>query len=119
MIDEWNEMKARHEEEIAGYLQRLADQGYSRSQAAQLLNKNTSSISHLVKKYELNWPIRLSGHGRKGYTPEDYRKLATAGMSKVETARELGVHVNSVDAMAKAHKIKFRDGRSRNSVGRF
>mgnify|MGYP001824448430 CR=1 FL=1 len=112
MIDEWNEMKARHEEEIAGYLQRLADQGISRSQAAQLLGKNTSSISHLVKKYELNWPIRLSGHGRMGYTPEDYRKLAKAGMSKAETARELGVHVNSVDAMAKAHKIKFRDGRT-------
>lgn len=119
MIQEWNEMKARHEEEIAGYLQRMADHGYSRSQAAQLLGKNTTSISHLVKKYELNWPIRLSGHGRKGYTPEDYRKLAKDGMSKAEAARELGVHVNSVDAMAKAHKIKFRDGRSSNSVGRF
>ena len=112
MINEWIEMKTRHEKEIAGYLQRMADQGYSRSQAAQLLGKNTSSISYLVKKYELNWPIRLSGHGRKGYTPEDYRKLAKAGMSKAETARELGVHVNSVDAMAKAHKIKFRDGRT-------
>ena len=111
MINEWNEMKARHEQEIAGYLQRLADQGYSRSQAAQLLGKNTSSISHLVKKYELNWPIRLSGHGRKGFSPELYRKLAEAGMSKAETARELGVHVNSVDHMAKHHKINFRDGR--------
>ena len=46
MIKEWNEIKARHEQEIAGYLQRMADQGFSRSQAAQLLGKNTSSISH-------------------------------------------------------------------------
>lgn len=115
MIDEWNEMKARHEEEIAGYLQRLADQGISRSQAAQLLGKNTSSISHLVKKYELNWPIRLSGHGRKGYTSEDYRKLSDAGFSKAEAARELGVHVNSVDVMAKTYKLKFRDGRSKQT----
>ena len=53
MINEWNEMKARHEQEIAEYLQRMADQGYSRSQAAQLLGKNTSTISHLVKKYNL------------------------------------------------------------------
>lgn len=119
MINEWFDMKARHEQEIAEYLQRMADHGYSRSQAAQLLGKNTTSISNLVKKYELNWPIRLSGHGRKGYTPEDYRKLAKAGMSKAETAREMGVHVNSVDQMAKAHKIKFRDGRSSNSAGRF
>jgi transcriptional regulator with GAF, ATPase, and Fis domain len=111
MIDEWFEMKTRHEEEIAEFLQRMADQGYSRSQAAQLLNKNTSSISYMVKKHELNWPIRLSGHGRKGYTPEDYRELAEAGCSKAEAALELGVHRNTVDEMAKAHKIKFRDGR--------
>lgn len=111
MINEWNEMKARHEKEIAGYLQRMADQGLSRSQAAQLLNKNTSSISNLVQKYNLNWPIRLSGHGRKGYTQEDYRKLADAGFSKVEAARELGVHVNSVDEMARVYKLNFRDGR--------
>lgn len=113
MIKEWNEMKARHEQEIAGYLQRMADQGYSRSQAAQLLGKNTSSISHYVKRYSLNWPIRLSGHGRKGYSQEDYRKLAEAGFSKAEAARELGVHVNSVDEMAKTYKLKFRDGRSK------
>lgn len=115
MIKEWNEIKARHEQEIAGYLQRMADQGFSRSQAAQLLGKNTSSISHLVKKYELNWPIRLSGHGRKGYSQEDYRKLAEAGFSKAEAARELGVHVNSVDEMAKTYKLKFRDGRSKQT----
>lgn len=111
MINEWIEMNARHDQEIADYLQRMADQGYSRSQAAQLLNKNTSSITHLVKKYNLNWPIRLSGHGRKGYSQEDYRKLAEAGFSKAETARELGVHVNSVDVMSKHYKITFRDGR--------
>lgn len=111
MIHEWHEIKARHEKEVAKFLQRMADQGYSRSQAAQLLGKNTSSISHLVKKYELNWPRKLSGHGRKGYTADDYRKLAEAGMSKAETARELGVHVNTVDQMSKTYKIKFRDGR--------
>lgn len=115
MIKEWNEIKSRHEQEIVGFLQRMADQGFSRSQAAQLLNKNTSSISNYVKKYNLNWPIRLSGHGRKGYSQEDYRKLAEAGFSKAEAARELGVHVNSVDEMAKTYKLKFRDGRSKQT----
>lgn len=112
MMNEWKEMKARHDEEIADFLQRLANQGYSRSQAAQLLGKNTTSISHLVKKHKLNWPIRMFGHGRKGYSPDDYRELAAWGMSKAEAARELGVHVNSVDHMAKVYKIKFRDGRT-------
>lgn len=111
MINEWNEMKARHEQEIAEYLQRMADQGYSRSQAAQLLGKNTSSISHLVKKYNLNWPVQNTSVGRKGYTHQDYKDLADAGYSKSEAAKELGVHFNSVDQIARAHDIKFRDGR--------
>lgn len=115
MMNEWKEIKARHDKEIADFLQRMADQGYSRSQAGQLLGKNTTSISHLVKKYRLNWPIRLFGHGRKGYTPDDYRELAARGMSKAEVARQLGVHVNSVDHMAKTYKLKFRDGRSKQT----
>jgi len=115
MINEWNEMKARHEEEIVGFLQRMADQGYSRSQAAQLLGKNTSSISYMVNKHKLNWPIRLANHGRRGHTSEDYRKLAEAGLSKTEAAKELGVHVNSVDYMSETYKLKFRDGRSKQT----
>ena len=112
MIDEWNEMKARHEQEIAGYLQRMADQGYSRSQAAQLLGKNTSSITHLVKKYKLRWPRPTAPiPGRKGYEPDDYRKLAEAGHSKSETARILGVNWNTVHDMGIRHRIVFKDGR--------
>ena len=115
MIKEWNEIKARHEQEIVGFLQRMADEGYSRSQAAQLLGKNTSSISYMVNKHKLNWPIRLTNHGRKGHKPDDYRKLAEAGFSKAEAASELGVHWNTVDEMSKTYKLKFRDGRSKQT----
>jgi len=114
MIQEYHQIKARHDKEIAQYMQKLADAGYSRCQAAQLLGKNTSSITNMVKKYNLNWPVKLSGSdGRRGHVAKNYIDLAEAGFSKTKTARLLGVHFNTVDYMAKKHKIKFVDGREK------
>lgn len=114
MIEEYHKMKARHDKEIAKYMQKLADAGYSRCQAAQLLGKNTSSITNMVKKYNLNWPTKLSGsEGRRGHVAKNYIDLAEAGFSKTKTARLLGVHFNTVDYMSKKYRIKFVDGRER------
>ena len=45
--------------------------------------------------------------------PEVYRDCAARGLSKSETARELGVSPQAVDDMAVRHNIVFRDGRDR------
>jgi hypothetical protein len=45
--------------------------------------------------------------------PEVYRDCAARGLSKSETARELGVSVQAVDDMAVRHNIVFRDGRDK------
>lgn len=122
MINEWHELKDRHEREIAEFLQKLADSGYSRSKAAQMLGKNTGSITNMVKKYDLNWPVQvLENHkaGRRGLKVQDYRDLAEAGFSKTRTAEILGVSWNSVTDAAKRHNIKFKDGRMGQERDRF
>lgn len=43
--------------------------------------------------------------------PEIYRDCAARGLSKSQTARELGVSPQAVDDMAVRHNIIFRDGR--------
>ena len=45
--------------------------------------------------------------------PDVYRDCAARGLSKSETARELGVSPQAVDDMAVRHGIAFRDGRDR------
>lgn len=47
------------------------------------------------------------------HTAEVYRDCAARGLSKSETARELGVSPQAVDDMAVRHNIVFRDGRDR------
>ena len=44
---------------------------------------------------------------------EVYRECAARGLSKSETARELGVSPQAVDDMAVRHNIVFRDGRDK------
>ena len=46
-------------------------------------------------------------------TADVYRECAERGLSKSETARELGVSVQAVDDMAVRHGIAFRDGRDK------
>ena len=45
--------------------------------------------------------------------PEVYRECAARGLSKSQTARELGVSVQAVDDMAVRHGTVFRDGRDK------
>jgi hypothetical protein len=48
----------------------------------------------------------------KGYTHEDYRRLAAEGMSMSAAARALGVTQQSVALMAKKHGITFQLGKA-------
>ena len=45
--------------------------------------------------------------------PDAYRECAARGLSKSETARELGVCVQAVVYMAQQYDIFFRDGRDK------
>lgn len=50
-------------------------------------------------------------------TADVYRECAERGLSKSETARELGVSPQAVDDMAVRHNIIFRDGRDKGLSG--
>lgn len=47
----------------------------------------------------------------KGYTEDDYRRLAEAGLSLSEAARKLGITRQTVGAFAKRHGIDFQIGK--------
>jgi transposase len=47
---------------------------------------------------------------KKGHTYDDYIRCAAYGMSKAETARLLGVTIQSVHAMALRYNITFELG---------
>jgi hypothetical protein len=51
-------------------------------------------------------------------TVDDYRACADLGLSKSDTARELGVTVQAVDDMAVRHNLAFVDGRAFANLAR-
>lgn len=55
---------------------------------------------------------RTRNMGRqKGYTPDDYRRLAEEGMSMAETSARLDVKYQSVQVMANRYGIQFTKGK--------
>lgn len=55
---------------------------------------------------------RTRNMGRqKGYTPEDYRRLAEEGLTMAETSARLDVRYQSVQVMANRYGIKFTKGK--------
>jgi hypothetical protein len=115
-MKKWCDIERKEVQAKAKLLQDMADQGFTRSKAAQELDKHTHNISHYVKKFGLVWPIKTSGAewGRRGYTVQDYKDLAAKGMSKAEAAKTFGVHWNTVDGVARRNEIKFADGRRKS-----
>jgi len=112
-LKKWNAIERREAEAKAKMLQEMADEGFTRSRAAIALEKHTHSISNYVKKFNLVWPIKTTNAnwGRRGYTVDDYKDLASKGMSKSEAAKLLGVHWNTVDGVSRRNEINFSDGR--------
>jgi hypothetical protein len=49
---------------------------------------------------------------------DQYRECADMGLSKADTARELGVTVQAVDDMAVRHNLAFVDGRPYANLAR-
>lgn len=47
----------------------------------------------------------------RGFTPEDYQRLASEGMTMAEAARTLDVKMQTVWVMAKRHGIVFVAGK--------
>lgn len=47
----------------------------------------------------------------RGFTPEDYQRLASAGMTMAEAARFLDVKMQTVWVMAKRYEIAFAAGK--------
>lgn len=54
----------------------------------------------------------------KGWSPDDYRRMAADGFTMAETARELNVRPQTVRSMSLRYGIAFvRDGRGRKPNG--
>jgi hypothetical protein len=99
----------------AALLQEMIDKRMSRSQAAMVLGKATTSISSMAERYSLDWPLFTDTiRGRKGFSIEEYELYARQGFTKMQTAQAMGVTWNSVDNVARHHKIKFKDGRRKD-----
>ena len=115
----WQERWASITEDMhtkrAALLQEMIDKRMSRSQAAMVLGKATTSISSMAERYSLDWPLfKDTNGGRRGFSPEEYESYARQGLTKMQTAQAMGVTWNSVDQMSHRHKIKFKDGRRKN-----
>lgn len=113
--ERWKSITEDMHAKRAALLQEMIDKKMSRSQAATSLCKATTSISIMAERYSLDWPLFTDTiRGRKGFSIEEYESYARRGLTKMQTAKEMGVSWNSVDSIARRHKIKFKDGRRKD-----
>jgi len=113
--ERWKSITEDMHTKRAALLQEMIDKKMSRSQAATALCKATTSISHMAKRYSLEWPLFTDTiRGRKGFSVEEYKSYARQGLSKMQAAKAMGITYNSVEETARRHKIKFKDGRRKD-----
>ena len=77
-------------------------------------------MTKLINKYNVNWPTQESIRNGSGISKapdglNTYLQLAKDGFSQAEVCRELGVSYQNVQTIAKKHKIKFADGRTKGT----
>jgi len=84
-------------------LQRCADCGMTKSQAARDLGASLNTLCGAAARHN----IAFVNHFELADRAAKYRHCAEAGMTRAETARHLGVAKRSVDGAAHRYKIKF------------
>ena len=116
----WQKLIDKQEKEKAAFLEKYGKRGISRIKGARELNISLTYMTKLINKYKVNWPtqeiIRTgSGISKAPDGLNTYLQLAKDGFSQAEVCRELGVSYQNVQTIAKKHKIKFADGRTKGT----
>ena len=116
----WQKLIDKQEKEKAAFLEKYGKRGISRIKGARELNISLTYMTKLINKYNVNWPTQESIRNGSGISKapdglNTYRQLARDGFSQAEVCRELGVSYQNVQTIAKKHKIKFADGRTKGT----
>lgn len=116
----WQKLIDKQEKEKAAFLEKYGKRGISRIRGARELNISLTYMTKLINKYKVNWPTQESIRNGSGISKapdglNTYLQLAKDGFSQAEVCRELGVSYQNVQTIAKKHKIKFVDGRTKGT----
>jgi len=116
----WQKLIDKQEKEKAAFLEKYGKRGISRIKGARELNISLTYMTKLINKYNVNWPTQESIRNGSGISKapdglNTYLQLAKDGFSQAEVCRELGVSYQNVQTIAKKHKIKFVDGRTKGT----
>jgi len=116
----WQKLIDKQEKEKAAFLEKYGKRGISRIKGARELNISLTYMTKLINKYNVNWPTQESIRNGSGISKapdglNTYLQLARDGFSQAEVCRELGVSYQNVQTIAKKHKIKFVDGRTKGT----
>ena len=64
MIEQWDEMKARHHREKYEALQALNQLGYTQTEASKILGMTHRQLNNWVRSFKMDWKVKQKG-GRK------------------------------------------------------
>ena len=117
----WQKLIDKQEKEKAAFLEKYGKRGISRIKGARELNISLTYMTKLINKYNVNWPTQESIRNGSGISKapdglNTYLQLAKDGFSQAEVSVELGVSYQNVQTIAKKHKIKFADGRTKGTL---
>ena len=114
----WEELMQKQEKEKAVFLEKYAKRDISRIRGARELSISLTYMTKLINKYNIHWPIKQAQREGTGISKvpggvDTYIQMANDGLSQAEVSRKFGVSTQNVQTIAKKHKIKFVDGRTK------
>ena len=116
----WQKLIDKQEREKAAFLAKYGKLGLSRIEGARKLQISLTYMSKLINKYNIDWPTQEGNTNGSGISKvpgglETYMRMAKDGLSQAEVCRKFGVSYQNVQNIAKKHKIKFADGRTKGT----
>jgi len=117
----WQKLIDKQEREKAAFLAKYGKLGLSRIEGARKLQISLTYMSKLINKYNIDWPTHEGNTNGSGISKvpgglETYMRMAKDGLSQAEVCRKFGVSYQNVQNIAKKHKIKFVDGRTKGGL---
>ena len=114
----WEQLMHKQEKEKAVFLEKYAKREISRIRGARELSISLTYMTKLINKYNIDWPTRQAQREGTGISKvpggvDTYIQMAKDGLSQAEMCRKFGVSSQNVASVAKRHKIKFADGRTK------
>ena len=65
MIEQWDEMKARHQREKYEALQTLNQLGYTQTEASKILGMTHRQVNNWVRSFKMDWKVKQKGGRRR------------------------------------------------------